>query len=140
MQIGKAKCKSLLMLGKPSRVFVQKTLVLLQQWRKHRQRKTEWRLKTLTSNLSVRMSRIFWELGSILLTCCVLAPLLFHASVLLSQLLSRRDPEIYKGHLCLESSCSNGKEKEKKKEKSLTTSTVLKTWQKWWPLFKSLVI
>lgn len=30
--------------------------------------------------------------------------------------------------------------KKKEKLKLLTTSTVLKTWQKWWPLFKSLVI
>lgn len=37
-------------------------------------------------------------------------------------------------------SCSNEGDGKKEKLKSLTTSTVLKTWQKWWPLFKSLVM
>lgn len=38
---------------------------------------TELRLKTLTSNLSVRMSRVFWEFGPRRLSCCVLAAFFF---------------------------------------------------------------
>lgn len=97
------------MLEKPSRIIVQKTSTLLrgatmeetQQEKKCLEflPRTWLRLKTLTSNLSGRMSGILWEFGPLLLTCCVLAALFLHASwllsCLLSQLLSRRDPEIY---------------------------------------------
>lgn len=55
---------------------------------------TKLRLKTLTSNLSVRMSGLFWELGPLLLTrfvlaaffpSCFFAPLLFGESAVVEE-------------------------------------------------------